>query len=202
MGFAEIGSIRITIDVTVQFKGVELMSELIEPQISNKLWTRNFVLILIVNFIMFFSFYMLLTTLPIYVKFLSGQETLAGFAMGIFLISSLLIRPFAGRAIDSHGRKRILFLGLIILFLCTLALNYARTLFLLFLLRFIQGFGWGFASTAAATFVSDILPKHRLAEGMGYFGLSLSVAMGVAPALALEIIDGYSFNQCRQFKIP
>ena len=170
------------------------MSEPLDPQIASKFWTKNFILILIANFATFFGFYMLLPTLPIYVKVLTGQETLAGLAMGIFLISAIFIRPFAGRAVDSYGRKGIFILGLIIFFLCTLALNWARTLFLLFLIRFIQGFSWGYGNTAATTIVSDVLPKHRLAEGMGYFGLSMSIAMGVAPALALYIIGKYSFN--------
>lgn len=87
------------------------MSESIEPEIINKLWTKNFVVILIANFATFFGFYMLLPTLPIYIKFLSGQETLAGLAMGIFLISAILIRPFAGRAVDAYGRKGIFILG-------------------------------------------------------------------------------------------
>lgn len=170
------------------------MSESVEPVIINKLWTKNFIIILVANFVIFFGFYMLLPTLPIYIKFLSGQETLAGLSTGIFLVSAILIRPFAGRAIDSYGRKGIFIMGLIIFFLCTLALNWAHTLLVLCLLRFVQGFSWGYGNTAATTIVTDVLPKHRLAEGMGYFGLSMSIAMGLAPALGLYIIGNYSYH--------
>ncbi|MFZ3102516.1 MAG: MFS transporter [Desulfitobacteriaceae bacterium] len=170
------------------------MSEPLDPQISKKLWTKNFILIIVANFATLTGFYMLLPTLPIYIKVLTGQETLAGLAMGIFLVSVILIRPFAGRAVDSYGRKGIFILGLIIFLLCTLALNWARTLFVLLLLRFIQGFSWGYGNTASSTIVSDVLPRQRLAEGMGYYGLAMSVAMGLSPALALYIIGKYSFH--------
>ena len=170
------------------------MSEYSKPGFDSKLWTKNFILILVANFAVYIGFYMLLPTLPIYVKILSGEETLSGFAMGVFLVSAVLIRPFAGRAVDTRGRKGIFLLGLIIFFLCSLVFNWVHTLLFLFLFRFIQGFGWGYCNTASGAIAADIIPKTRLAEGMGYFGLSMSIAMGLAPALALFIIGKYSFN--------
>lgn len=62
------------------------------------------------------------------------------------------------------------------------------------MLRFIHGFGWGASSTASSTIASDVVPKSRLGEGMGYFGLTSTLAMAIAPALGLEILGGYGFN--------
>lgn len=137
---------------------------------------------------------MLVPTLPIYIKLLSGEETLSGLAMGVFLVSAVFIRPFAGRATDIYGRKRIFLIGLGIFFLCSFIFNWVHTLALLFLFRFVQGFGWGYCNTASGTIAADIVPKSRLAEGMGYFGLSMSIAMGIAPAIALYIINRSGFR--------
>ncbi len=161
---------------------------------QENLWTRNFILILLTNFSFFASFYMLLPTLPMYIKFLSGTNTLSGLAMGIFLISAVFTRPFAGVALDTHGRKGILLLGLLIFFITALSFNYASTLVLLFFFRFIQGFGWGYANTATGTIAADVVPKSRLAEGMGYFALSMSIAMSVAPAVSLFLVKEYGYN--------
>jgi len=74
------------------------------------------------------------------------------------------------------------------------AYNWTSTILVLLIIRFIHGFGWGASSTASSTIASDIIPKSRLGEGMGYFGLTSTLAMAVAPALGLELLSVYGFN--------
>lgn len=160
---------------------------------KNKLWTSNFILIFFTNFVIFIAFYMLQPTLPMFIALVSGTDALSGLSMGVLLISAIAIRPFAGKAIDTWGRK-ITFLSGIFIFLTTsLVFVFVHSLFPLLFFRFIQGFGWGICNTASGTIAADIIPKHRLAEGIGYFALSYNIAMGIAPALALYIlnISGY-----------
>lgn len=38
---------------------------------------------------------------------------------------------------------------------------------------------WGASSTASSTIATDIIPKARMGEGMGYFGLTGTLAMAV-----------------------
>lgn len=166
----------------------------VHGSLAEPLWTKNFLLVLISNFATYIGFYMLLPTLPIYIKNISGKESLSGLAMGVFLISAVLIRPFAGRTLDRHGRRGIYLLGLAIFMLCSLVFTWVQGLFIFLLFRFIQGFGWGYCNTAAGTVAADAIPKSRLGEGMGYFGLAMSAAMGIAPALSLFIIEKYHFS--------
>lgn len=74
---------------------------------SPKLWTRNYVLIICINLITFFGFQMLMPTLPLFVEKLGGSQTEAGFVIGIFALSAVLIRPIAGRGLDLYGRISI-----------------------------------------------------------------------------------------------
>ncbi|MDD3654396.1 MAG: MFS transporter [Desulfotomaculaceae bacterium] len=161
---------------------------------QTSLWTRDFILICLANLTIFLGFQMLLPTLPVYVKFLGGDEAMTGLVIGVFTISAVLVRPFVGMALDVYGRKIIYLSGLLIFLLSSLAYNWAPTVLVLLAIRFIHGFGWGAASTAGGTIASDIIPKKRLGEGMGYYGLAATLSMAVAPAAGLYIINQYNFT--------
>ncbi|MDD4766115.1 MAG: MFS transporter [Desulfotomaculaceae bacterium] len=161
---------------------------------TKHLWARNFFILIIANFALFIAFYMLFPTLPVYIKEITGKDALTGLAMGALLLAAVLFRPFAGALIDTGKRKAVFLFGTAVFFLCTLCFNLAPALLILLLARFMQGFGWAYCNTAAGTIASDIIPKPRLAEGMGYYGLSLSLGMAIGPALGLFLIQGYSFQ--------
>lgn len=161
---------------------------------ANSLWTKNFLLLILANFAIYVSFYMLIPSLPVFIKEISGKDSLSGLALGLFLLAAVLIRPFAGRSIDTGKRKEIFLLGTAVFLFSTLAFSRVPTLMVLLAARFVQGLGWAYCNTAAGTLASDIIPRMRLSEGMGYFSLSLSASMGVGPALALYLSERYSFQ--------
>lgn len=160
----------------------------------NPLWTNKFLLLITANFASYISFYMLNPSLPIYIEAITGKEVYSGLGMGIFFLAAVIFRPFAGRIVDTCQRKSVFLFGSAIFFISVLALNWAPTLFVLLLARFMQGLGWAYCNTAAGTLASDIIPKHRFAEGMGYYGLSLSLSLGIGPALALFLLQRYNFQ--------
>src|SRR5690554_2107275 len=79
-----------------------------------RIWTKNFTLIVISNFFIFLGFQMTIPTIPLFVENMGGNEQLMGLVVGIFTFSALLIRPYAGIAVDSKGRKLLYLLGLAI----------------------------------------------------------------------------------------
>lgn len=159
-----------------------------------KLWTKKFILITLANFILFVSFQMLSPTLPKFVLQLGGGNFVAGLIVGIFTISAVAARPYAGLLMDQRGRKGVLaggfFVFLISVFLYTFAFNVSSLIFL----RVVHGIGWGMATTASGTVAADVIPAERRGEGIGYFGMSAVLAMAFAPALGLYVIDKYSFQ--------
>ncbi len=163
-------------------------------QKQEPVWTKDFILISIANLFISLGFQMLLPVLPVFSARIGGSDAWAGLVVGIFTASAVLMRPIAGRLLDSHGRRRVYILGLIAFLICVMAYNWTSTILALLILRFIHGFGWGASSTAASTIASDIIPKSRLAEGMGYFGLTSTLAMAVAPALGLGLLGSHGFN--------
>lgn len=161
---------------------------------KSKLWTRDYILIFIGTFFIFCAFQILMPTLPMFAKNLGADKAFIGLINGIFTISAVIFRPFIGRELDRRGRKGIYILGLSIFFLAVLGYIWVPTLILLLTTRFIHGIGWAGASTAAGTIVADIIPPSRLGEGMGYYGVASTLAMAVAPAVALTLLVKYDYT--------
>lgn len=150
--------------------------------VKASLWTRPFILIILVNFMMFSSMYVLLPTLPVYAQRIGGNETVAGLIVGLFTISAVVMRPISGNLLDRKGRKVLLNAGILIFLFSALAYNLASVILVLLALRVVHGAGWGVMTTAAGTIASDIIPAPRRGEGMGYYGVSSTVAMSLGPA--------------------
>ncbi|RDU36865.1 MFS transporter [Neobacillus piezotolerans] len=175
--------------------GREKTAPLTEEGKRGKIWTRDFILICIANMFIFIGFQMTLPTIPLFVEHLGGNDQMIGFVVGAFTLSALLIRPYAGRALESRGRKFVYLTGLAIFVLSVGSFGFAGGMAFLFLLRFIQGVGWGFSTTASGTIATDLIPPERRGEGMGYYGLSGNIALAVGPSLGLILAGLLNFRQ-------
>ncbi|RDW20444.1 MFS transporter [Oceanobacillus chungangensis] len=162
---------------------------------QEKIWSRDFVIICLANFFVFLGFQMTLPTIPLFVKELGGSDQLIGFVVGIFTFSALLFRPYAGHALESKGRGFVYLLGLSIFVLSVGGFAFAASIAFLFILRIIQGIGWGLSTTAGGTIATDIIPASRRGEGLGYFGLSGNIALALGPSLGLTLTGIITFKQ-------
>ena len=160
---------------------------------QEKLWTKNFALIIIINFLVFVNHIMVLSTFPFYVEKLGGTEAVAGLVATAFSFVAVLCRPFIGWMLDNGKRKAILFIGLIGLALMPVGYLFAQALALALLFRMLHGASLACSNTTSSTIATDVIPKSRFAEGMGMFGMATALATAVAPALGLALM-GKSFR--------
>ena len=135
----------------------------------DKLWTKDFIFITIVNFLMYLIHYTLIVTITEFtIDKYHASESMGGLAAGIFIIGMLFGRLVSGRIIDSLQPKKVL-LGGIIFSIITVALYFAiNSIAILMLVRLLHGLAFGFASTATGTISSRIIPEERKGEGIGY----------------------------------
>lgn len=160
-----------------------------------KLWTKDFVIVSGINFFVTLIFYLLMVTISTYaVEKFDANTSEAGLVTGIFVIGALLGRLFAGRVIDHIGRKKILFLGLILFAATTLLYFVANNLFLLLINRFLHGIALGIASTATGTIVAQIIPPTRRGEGIGYYSLSAIIATAIGPFFGMYLKEHASYQ--------
>ena len=164
-----------------------------ETLAQEKLWTTSFTLITTVNFLICVGNFMLLSTLPLLVLHIGGSKLMAGLITGIYSMTAFISRLQIGPLLDRKGRTSVLFGGLILLLLITLSYNMAAySVILLLMLRAIHGVGWSSVTTSTSTIAADLIPAARRSEGMGFFGISISVAMVIGPGLGLYIMEYYS----------
>ena len=160
------------------------------------LFTASFFAASGANFLLFFTFYMILPVLPIYLhsQFHASRSTI-GLVLSSYTVMALLFRPFAGFIVDSVPRKPLL---LIVYLLCISFFGWymlAGSLIFFAILRATHGIAFGAVSVSNNTMAIDIMPSERRGEGIGYFGVTSNLAMAVGPTLSLYLLDAYNdFN--------
>jgi MFS family permease len=162
---------------------------------KEKLWTKDFVTVSVINFFVFMIHFLLLVTIASYAvdQFHASTNT-AGLVAGIFIIGALIGRLGTGRIIEDIGSKRILMISTL-LFIVTSALYFAAiNLFLLIIIRFLHGIAFGVASTATGTIVAQIIPNNRRGEGIGCYSMGAILAVALGPFVGVLLIQLVAFK--------
>lgn len=159
-----------------------------------KLWTKDFVLIILINFFVFLNHLMILSTFPLFIKNVMGSsDSVSGLCVTLFCVIGVIARPFVGVMLDNGKRKSILIVGLIIMELMPMGYLFASTVIMslmsVIICRMAHGIALALSNTSTSTIATDIIPKQRFAEGMGMFGMATALATAVAPAIAQTLIN-------------
>lgn len=164
---------------------------------TEKLWTPDFVKIIIINFFVFLNHLMILSTFPFFVSYLGYSDSVAGACSTVFSLIAVISRPFIGWMLDTGKRKAILLAGL-----CGMALmplgylliyTAVSSIVLTFICRMIHGWALACSNTSTSTITTDMIPKTRFSEGMGMFGMATALATACGPALG-EALMGMGFS--------
>lgn len=158
------------------------------------LWTKSFVMLMLGNLFIFMSFQMLIPTLPPYIKSLGATGLEIGLVTALFSIGAVLSRPFIGYMLEYKARKPLVLIGAAGLLVITIFYPISNVILIFLMFRFIHGLAWGFSTTVNGTAAVDVIPKSRLGEGMGYFGLSVTLGMIIAPSLGIFLFGVTTFN--------
>lgn len=160
-----------------------------------KLWTKDFLIIALVNFFVALNFYLLMVVISVYaMDYFDSLPSEAGLAASIFVIGALIARFFSGRWIERIGRKKMLYMGVISSLVMTVLYFGVNSIMFLFVVRFLHGAAFGITSTAAGTIVANIIPKERCGEGLGYYMLGVTLATAIGPFIGMFISQHGSFN--------
>ncbi len=159
-----------------------------------KLWTRDLVLIILVDLCVFTNHIMSLSTFPFYIQSLGGTEAVAGICAAAFSFVAVIIRPLVGWWLDNGVRRAALVAGLVLMGLAPLGYVFVPVLSVAIAIRMMHGVGLSFSNSTTATVASDVICRPRFAEGMGYFGMATALASAIAPALGLSLMEGFGFN--------
>jgi MFS family permease len=135
---------------------------------------------------------------PLFITRHGGTKADIGIMMAVFTLASILSRPWISEMIDRLGRKKCYTLACLILSFLPLVYlffkgNLSSFYIPLLFVRLIHGIGMALAFTAVMTYIADIVPKNRLNEGFGMFGVTALVALAAGPIIAELIIRQFGF---------
>ncbi len=153
---------------------------------KEQLWTRNFIMISLINFLGTLIFYLLIVVIAGFAVDEFGASTsTAGLVSSIFIVGSLLGRLLTGRVITSVGSKRTFQIGLIAFFITTCAYFIVFNLPVLITVRLLHGISFGIIGTTTGTLIAQIIPPSRRGEGIGYFSMSTVLATAIGPFIGI-----------------
>lgn len=152
------------------------------------LWNANYIKVMIANFTMYFSFYILTPLLPLYLSdTFHASKDVIGLVLSGYTITALLFRPFSGYIVDSFSRKKVLLICLAAFSILFAGYFFAGTLVLFAIVRTLHGAPYGASTVANNTVAIDVLPSSRRNEGIGLYGLSNNVATAIAPTIGIVL---------------
>jgi MFS family permease len=183
-------------DAAIKKRKVQMDIAEIRDNSKEKIWSKAFLNIFIVNFVMSMGQFMMSTLIPKYVDQLGGEATVVGVVTGIFAVTALGIRPVAGPAMDYFNKNRLLSLTFGLITLSFVCYGFAKSITMLIIARLIHGLGMGFAAPLSLALVSNILPSSKMASGLGIFSLGSAIATAVGPTIGLNLASliGYNFT--------
>ena len=167
-----------------------------DSETKSRLWSRSYIFVCIAAFMMSFSFFILVPTLPLYLSdtFHIGQA-MVGVVLSCYVVAVLCVRPMAGFIADAFPRKKvylIAYTAFVIAFVGYFSITSSLVMFIL--LRIFHGFSFGMLTTAGNTLVIDVIPSARRGEGLGYYGVTNNLAMAFGPMVGLFLVTSGNYS--------
>lgn len=155
----------------------------------------TFVLMSVASFFFFACSYLLIPLMPLYFhNHLGLNGALMGALLASFSISSLLLRPWAGKWADEKPGKTLMLLGIALYLTCNLLYQAHNAVVWLFAVRIVQGMGFSLFYTVSSSAITKAIPAHRRAEGLSYYSNTIKLAMGLSPVVATMLATQQAYH--------
>ena len=141
------------------------------------------------SFTVFMSAFQLLPVAPFHILALGGTGSEAGLFLGFLTYASAVSAPITGAMGDRLGKRRILIVASLAITVFSLLYAVAPSYHVILGMVLVHGVFWSGLLSSSSAYVTDIVPKSRRAEGLGYAGFASILAVAVAPWIGLWVFD-------------
>ena len=147
---------------------------------SERLWTRAFILCFVANLLQGVAFNLFLHY-PGFLHEIGARDAQIGFITSLTAIAAIGMRPPIGRAMDRRGRRIVILWGGAIN--CIAILGYVAVDSigpLLYAVRILHGIAEAMLFSAFFTYAADHVPAANRTQGLALFGVSgmLPISLG------------------------
>lgn len=138
----------------------------------------------------------ILPSLPHITDFFSATPNQGKMLIFIFMVGQFSTVLFWGTIADQIGRRKALFLGMLVFLFGSLLSLKANSMNLLYLARFLQGTGAIVAPVAGWALIQDLYPKDEGAKIMALVGTLTAIIPLFAPVIGgtLDLLYGWHCN--------
>jgi EmrB/QacA subfamily drug resistance transporter len=141
------------------------------------------------------------TAMPHIVADLQGFNLYA-WVSSIYMITSAIAIPIAGKLSDIYGRRVFYLIGVSIFLAFSLSCGLSQNMTELVVFRAFQGIGGGIMMTNAFTVIADIFPPNERGKYQGLLSACCSVASVIGPTTGGFLTDKISWNWVFFINIP
>jgi MFS family permease len=115
---------------------------------------------------------------------LGGDAAAVGLVVGSFSVSSIVLRPFAGRWADQRGRRIMLIAGAALQVVAAAGHLVADSIALLVAMRLLLGAAEAVFFVGGMAAATDLAPERRRGEAISLISTSLYLGVAIGPILA------------------
>lgn len=159
-----------------------------------KLWTKNFVILNVVNVFYSFGFSMMMPLMALFIVSLGGDSRDVGLAATGFAVAAIVSRFFLPPVMERVNNKNLLAGGTVLSALIILGLAVTSAVFGVLILRTVMGVAFGVVSALTTKLAADTLPDSRRGEGIGYFGMGNALMAALSPVYGIFAAETAGFK--------
>jgi predicted MFS family arabinose efflux permease len=160
-----------------------------------RLFTPQFIALGVADLAYFTAVGVAVFALPLYVTGpVGGDEVGAGLAFGVFAVSALVLRPFAGRLADVYGRLPLLLGGAVLAAVSLALIALVESLVAIIALRLLAGVAEAAFFVAGFAALADLAPPKRLGEALSYNSLGLYLGIALGPPLGEVLVRNWGYG--------
>ena len=161
---------------------------------ANRLWNATFVHVLLIELACQVGIYSINPVVSGYAVALGTTAAVGGFLAGFNGTVSLLCRPFTGFLADRFAKKRLLLMAAAMFCIGSLGISVSTNVVLIAIFRGMQGAAFAFKTAILAGFVVMSVPQDAVGRGVGWMGLTSTIANALGPALGSFLSSTFAYS--------
>ena len=135
-----------------------------------------------------------LSAMPTIAKYYNVKINLVEITLTLYFLGFAAGNFFGGPLSDSFGRKRIALIGVCLYCISALLIPFSPRIEFIWILRFTQAFGGGFATVTTMVFVRDWFEGRQVAKMATMIGMIMMLAPLFAPVIGGALLEIFNWQ--------
>jgi len=154
-----------------------------------QLFTKNYILGLVVLFLCYMEFYMTSTTMVSHITGMGIDIKLAGMATGVVFIVMAVGRPLSGYMADRLDLRGVMLIAAGIFVITNIGMYFSTSIALILLLRALDGFAVCILTTTNSVAMLQDVKSEIMGKAVAYSGLISALCSAIGPQLGQTIMN-------------